>query len=388
MQQLLKNTVSVGPKWMKLCYCAVLLTFFWTSCEEVKPTPNTGNELDYAKNLSITAASYGHIVEIKNPWPNSTKNYRYLFLKPNHQAPDEAAFDAVIQLPLKRIVLTATHQVAALDLLGKTKQLVGFPQTQFISNANALARVSAGTLKNIGTLQQLDIEQILALQPDVLIGFGITSENADFQQLKALGIPLIFDAGWMEQHPLGRAEWIKFFGIVTQAQAKADSLFETVSEQYQKVIDSLQNVKSQPTILSGALYESVWYLPGGASFMANYFKDAKGHYLWAKNKQQGSLSLSIENVFQRAQDADFWFGPGVFTSAANLKATNTLYGRFKAFNTNKIYTYNKTLGPTGGTLFFEKATFEPHIVLQDIAFWLHPKQFPYYSPYYFKPLDP
>ena len=78
---------------------------------------------------------------------------------------------------------------------------------------------------------------------------------------------------------------------------------------------------------------------------------------------------------------------GVFTSAANLKATNTLYGRFKAFNIIK-FTYNKTLGPTGGTLFFEKATFEPHIVLQDIAFWLHPKQFPNYSPYYFKPLDP
>ena len=91
----------------------------------------------------------------------------------------------------------------------------------------------------------MDIEQILALQPDVLIGFGITSENADFQQQKALGIPLIFDAGWMEHHPLGRAEWIKFFGVVTQAQA-TDSLFETVSEQYQKVIDSLQNVKASP----------------------------------------------------------------------------------------------------------------------------------------------
>ncbi len=107
--------------------------------------------------------------------------------------------------------------------------------------------------------------------------------------------------------------------------------------------------------MAGAIYQDVWYLPGGASYLGQLFKDAKADYLWKDTEITGSISSSAEQVLLKAQNAAYWFAPAQYTSYSQLKDDGSLYQRFEAFAHQKIYTYNKSLGPTGGTLFLKPA---------------------------------
>ena len=368
-------------------YLTFILLLFCYACAE-NQSATTTNSNAYAQNFSIEKTAEGTVLAVKNPWPNSTLQYRYLLLSPNTQAPkDSSSYTQIIRKPLSRIVVTATPQVTALELLGQVEAIVGFPQPQFVSNAHFRNSLEQNKIAAIGNNQQLDVERILQLKPDVFFGFGVSDNHNALEQLKKAGIPVLWIADWTERHPLGRAEWIRFFAPFFQKENLADSLFKTIASEYNSLQKQLDTLKTRPTVMAGVIYQDVWYLPGGGSYLGQLFKDAKADYLWKDTEITGSISSSAEQVLLKAQNADFWFAPAHYTSYPQLKNDRNLYQRFEAFAHQKIYTYNKSLGPTGGTLFFETGPYQPHLLLKDIVYWIHPGVIDAYTPYYFKPLD-
>lgn len=379
----------------KIIYILIVL-IMW-SCKQDKkerlssevtatPTP-----IEYAKGFTMDKLANGlTIIKITSPWPNAEATFTYA-LVPKDLLPvislDRDAYQAIIPVPVENIVVTSTTHVPALEALGQEDKLIGFPDTKYISSEITRERIDAGKVKDLGKNEALNTEMVIDLNPDLVVGFGINNENKAYETIQRAGIPVVYNGEWTEETPLGKAEWIKFFAPFFLKEAKADSIFSDIAKSYNQTKQLAEQAKSRPTVLSGALYKDVWYLPGGKSWGAQFLEDANTNYLWKDSKETGSLSLSLESVLEKGQEADFWISPSQFTSYKGMIESNRHYSQFSPFKNKKIYTYANTKGATEGMLYFELAPNRPDLVLKDLIQIFHPELLMEHNPVFFKPLD-
>jgi len=243
----------------------------------------------------------------------------------------------------------------------------------YISSPLSRKRIENNQIKEVGQNGSLNTELTINLNPDAVVTFGVEGENKTLNILNRAKIPVIYNGDWVEKHPLGKAEWIKFFGVLYGKEKEADSIFNHIEKQYLDAKKLVQNVSKKPTILSGAMFKDIWYLPKGDSWQATVIEDAGGNYLWSQTEGTGSIALSIESVLDKAQNADFWIAPSQYTSYSKLVSDNKVYGEFDAFKNQKIYTFAKAKGATGGLLYYELAPNRPDLVLKDLISILHPE---------------
>ncbi len=373
-----------------LFFIAIL---FFYNCKNERKTPVSekieakSKLLKYAKGFSVEDYGDYKILEIKNPWPKAEKSYKYLLLGNKKSPLPQGEFDATIEIPIKKIVVTSTTHIPALELLNVEQTLVGFPGIDYISSEKTRKRIEKGLVRQLGKNEGINTEVLLELQPDVVIGFGIDGTNRTFETIKKSGIPVIFNGDWVEASPLAKAEWIKFFGLVFNREKEADSIFKTIETNYLEAKKLALKAQKKPTILSGAMHNDIWYLPNGTSTEAQLLKDANTHYLWNDSEGTGSLSLSFETVFVKAKDAEIWLSPSNYESLEALKNGNELHTMFKPFQNNSIYTSTNTKGASGGVLYFELGTTRPDLVLKDIIKICHPELLKNDDLYFFKRLE-
>ena len=344
------------------------------------------NEVRYAKGFSIQRYFGYSIITVKNPWPKATKTYTYILKEKNGVVPDSLHHYLPINVPIKTIVVTSTTHIPSLELLHEERTLIGFPHTDFISSEKTRALIEAGKVKELGNNQDLNTEVLLDLQPDVIVGYGIDNSNPTLDNLEKSGLAVVLNGDWNEETPLGKAEWIKFFGAFYDKQKEAEDLFTAVEKDYLSTLEIAKNATTTPTILAGDMYEDHWYLPKGESWGSILLKEAHGAYLWEDSQGTGSLSLSFETVFEKAKDADFWITSGQFSTLKEMLASNPHYAQFKAYENQKVYSFRGKKGKTGGLLYYELAPNRPDIVLKDIVKLLHPELLPGYKPFFFAPL--
>lgn len=377
---------------MKLYYKIffVILGFFIVHCKndtKLKPLAASLNSIKYATGFSIEKHSNYSILKVSNPWPNASKTFIYILKKRTVFLPDSIEKQGVIiNVPVKKIVVTSTTHIPSLVLLNEEKSLVGFPKLDYISSPKVRALIRENKITDLGNNQSLNIEQVLNLQPDVLIGYGLDSNNPVLSNLEKSGLKIMFNGDWNEQSPLGKAEWIKFFGALYDKSVVADKIFSKIENDYKKTLNLVKNSTQKPTVLAGDIFEDKWYLPQGTSWGSQFIKDAKGNYLWSQTKGTGSLALSFETVFEKAKNADVWITSGQFSSLDQMKKANPHYTQFQAFKNKKVYSFNRKKGEKGGVLYYELAPNRPDIVLKDMVKILHPDLLKNYNPYFFEQL--
>ncbi len=352
---------------------------------------NSEQRISYAKGFEFHKTADGiTVITVISPWPGADKKFTYALVPKEMMANleiDSSQFDAVIPVPVENLVVTSTTHIPALEALEVADRLSGFPGTDYISSEYTRERVSTGKVIDLGNNEMMNTEMTLRLDPELVVGFSISSENKTYETLKRSGIPVVYNGDWTEQTPLGKAEWIKFFAPFFQMEAKAEILFDSIAREYEQAAILAQNSTSRPSVMSGALYKDVWYAPGGNSWAAQFIQDANAQYLWANSVETGSLSLSLESVLEKANQADFWVSPSQFTSYNELERANAHYLQFKPFQRKKIYTYASTKGDTGGLLFFELGPNRPDLILKDLIHIFHPEVLPEHTLFFFKPLQ-
>ena len=365
----------------------LILSLLFVGCSQktIQNTPT--NSAEYAKGFSIENKKDHKILSLKNTVPGSSKIFRYLLIPEEVKIPSNLNYDGIIRTPVKRIVATSTTHLAFLEELNATENLVGFPQTDYISSVQIRKQIDAGKVIDVGMSQQLNVERILEVDPDILLSFGVDQIDSSLKRFNRMGIPTAFIGEWNEQNPLGRAEWIKVFGILLDKEKEAFEVFKNTEKKYLEAKKSVLEIKSKPSVIAGAIYQDAWYLPAGKSYLAKLFEDANTNYLWKDNVQTGSLALSIESVLEKGKDANYWFAPGQHTSYSILTAEHTLYSKFEATQKRKIFTYARSKGSRGGIIFFESGACHPDLVLKDIIHHLYPNLEQDYTPTYFLPLD-
>lgn len=367
----------------------LIVTTFFIQCKKETVVENKilpENSVKYSKGFSIENYKGYSIITVKNPWPKATKTYKYILKKKNGIIPDSLKNNIVVNVPIQSIVVTSTTHIPSLEMLHKENTLIGFPNLDYISSEKVRALIDAKKVKELGTNQTLNTEVLIDLQPNIIIGYGLDNNNPTLDNLEKSGLKVLLNGDWNEQTPLGKAEWIKFFGALYDKQEKANEIFSKIEKDYLKTIEIAKKATTKPTILAGDIFEGKWYLPSGTSWGSLILKEANSNYLWKETTGTGSLSLSFETVFEKAKDADFWITSGQFSTLKEMTEANPHYNQFKAFQNKNVYSFAAKKGKTGGILYYELAPNRPDLVLKDLVKILHPELLTGYTPYFFEKL--
>ena len=371
-------------------YLLFILSFAFFGCKQSENTASvitlSENTIQHAKGFSIHPYEGYSVVKITNPWPNAGKGYTYILKSAKGIVPDSLSNFTQINVPLNSVIVTSTTHIPSLEMLGVENTLIGFPQTHFISSPLVRKLIDEKKVKEIGDNQSINTEIVIDLQPELIIGFGIDNNNPALENLQKSGLKVLFNGDWNETTPLGKAEWIKLYAALYEKEDLADSIFRKIEKDYLDTKKLASKAKNKPTVLSGSMYESQWYLPNGESWNAQFMRDANSNYLWSETKGTGSLSLSFETVLEKAVNAEFWIGPASFTSYAEMTEANPHYAEFDAFKNKNIYSYSSKKGSTGGVIFYELAPNRPDLVLKDFVKIFHPELLPNYQLYFFEKL--
>ncbi len=371
---------------------SLCVVFLLGSCKEKSVTHSVSKteakeSITYAQGFEIEDFDTYKIVTINNPWPGATETYSYALAPKGSVIPDAKNVSAVIEVPLQSIVVTSTTHIPSLEMLQVEDKLVGFPNLDYISSEKTRALIDASAIKELGKNEDINTEVLIDLNPDAVVTFAVEGQNKTVATIQKTGIPVLYNADWTETHPLGKAEWIKFFGVLFGKEKEADSIFSDIEKNYNEAKELASKTTSKPTVLSGAMYKDIWYLPQGNSWAAQFINDANGEYLWANTEGTGSLSLNLESVLEKAQHADFWIGPSQFSSYTQMEEAHSVYSQFKAFEDKKVFSFTTKKGATGGILYYELAPNRPDLVLKDMIKILHPELLPDYELFFFAPLQ-
>ena len=348
---------------------------------------DNANQIKYANGFKIQNYKGYSILKISNPWPNANEKFTYILKEKNGIVPDSLQDNIIISVPIKKIVVTSTTHIPSLEMLKQERTLVGFPNLNYISSKKIRTLIDLKKIADVGTNHSLNIEKIIELQPELIIGYGIDNHNPELDNLQKSGLKVVFNGDWNEQSPLGKAEWIKFFGALFCKQNMANEIFKKIESDYLKTIEIAKKASIKPSILAGDIFDNNWYLPKGESWGSLLLLQASGNYLWKNSKGSGSLSLSFETVFEKAKNADFWITSGQHTTLQEMSNANKNYSQFKAFQTKNVYSFATKKGKTGGILYYELGPNRPDIVLKDLVKILHPELLVGYKPYFFEKLQ-
>lgn len=370
-----------------LLICAWLLFF---SCGKKNETEQgkTSLSLDYATGFKIFRGKDFWEIQVTQGYTGADKTFRYLVLEENSEA-EKTGFDAVVQLPVSKIVVTSTTHIPHLDLLNSAEKLIGFPQTNLISSENTRKLIDTGKVTDLGNGPSANPEMVIDLQPDWMM-ISTLGEDLRYLDLFAQAkIPAIINGEYVEQNPLGRAEWIKFTGILLGKYEESVVVFGEIEKAYlaaEKLTEKLPQ-SEKPTVLSGVMYQDIWYAPGSESWGARILENAGGTYIFADQSGTGSLQLNYEFVLDRGLETDFWIGSADFADLKAMGKSEPRYQAFKPWKNGQIYTYTAKKGATGGLEYFELGYVRPDLILKDLIKILHPDLLPDYELYFYQKLD-
>lgn len=341
--------------------------------------------LRYARNFGISQLKATKRISVFTPWKgmNDTLHYE-LGSTPS----DASGIGTFIQTPVNSVVCLSTTHLAYLAALDLHEMVIGAAGTEWINDSLMAERINAGKIRNIGRDQQLNYETIVDLNPDLVFVFGVNASSMQtLKKLEELGVQSVVVSEYMEHHPLGKAEWIKFFAAFFGVEEQADTLFSAVAERYLHIADLAGNVEHRPTVFTGLPWKGDWFVPGGKSFQATLFHDAGAAYLWADNTETSGTVVDIEVVIERALDADYWLNVNDVESLKEIAAADMRYSEFKAYSNRQVFNNNKEKNQNNGNDYWESGVVRPDRVLMDLVTIFHPGILPHHQLYYYQQLD-
>lgn len=342
--------------------------------------------IQYAKGFKVSKAGSAKLVEVTYPHKGATSGYKYLLVKKGTTPPKHDADVKVIYIPIERIVCTSTTHIPLLDYLNISDKLVGFPTTDYISSEKTRKLVNEGKIEELGAEKGMNIEKLAVLKPEAVMSYTMTADLGQLKKVQELGIPVLLNAEYLEEHPLGRAEWIKFMALFFNKEKEADIVFSMIEKNYLEIKKLADKSTKRPTVLSGVIYGDAWFMPGGQNYAAKLINDAAAEYIWKSDSTKGFLQLSFESVFEKTYAADLWIGVASFSSLEEIKNADERYTKFNPYQIKQVYTFNARKGEKGGSEFLELGYLRPDIILKDLVKIAHPELLPEYQLYFHKRL--
>ena len=363
---------------VKFAFFAVLTAFF-CSCNSASNSSIDAFKVEkfspeFATGFRITQTPEGEssLLTITNPWQGADFE-QHIFIARNNERSPKGFRGQVVKSPISRAICLSSSHVAMFDAVGAIDKVKGVSGINFITNE--YIRNPQSQVADVGYDANLDFERIVALRPDVVLMYGVAGENSLItSKLRELAIPYIYIGDYVEQSPLGKAEWIYVVAELNNLHDRTDSLFGAVKSRYQNLATRVAaEVTSRPKVMLNTPYRDIWFLPSAENFMVRFIADAGGDAFTVTSDGNASQPIDSEKAYLLAMQADAWLNVGGATSLSELKSQNPRFANMPVVRNCKVWNNNHRRTAAGGSDFWESGIVRPDIILQDLVTILHPE---------------
>ena len=343
----------------------------------------------YAKGFHIVQMGRITRLDVFNPWENARNfTYSYYLVPKSMAVPDSLSGRQIIRTPVEKVVVLSTTHIGFIKKLGFESSIIGVSGKDFVTNPVVRKGIEQGLVHDVGYDQNLNYELLLQMKPDLVMAYGIGSDvAAHLSKMKDLNIPVVINAEYLEETPLGRAEWLIFTGSFYNQTEHAQQVFNKVVMEYDSLKNLVLATSHQPLVLIGLPYKDNWWVPGGKSYMANMIADAGGDYLWKDNTSRESFVVSLENAIVKATQAELWINTGQTNSIQEILDSDERFKIIPTLQKKMVYNDNKQMNPTGGNEVWETGSANPQDLLRDLIHIFHPEIKPDIAFHYYQKLN-
>ncbi|MEA1872915.1 MAG: ABC transporter substrate-binding protein [Bacteroidota bacterium] len=339
------------------------ITCFTLSCQHASDADEnsaspTGNQ--FANGFQIKHVENDVLLTVKNPWQNAEDiTYEYCLSRSGKGKNS-------IKIPVQRVACMSTTHVAYINQLGHADKIIALSGTDYVYDENIRKRIENKSVKELGFSENMNLETLIQLKPDVLFAYVISpAELPQLQQLQEMGIPVIMVGDYLEQHPLGKMEWIRFFSYFFDETDRGNAFADEIIESYSDMKKRSKLMKTNPMVMLNIPWQGVWWTPGADSYMAQFIRDASGRYLFQDLKGNESQAVDMEVVYQRASDVNVWLNPGSGNTRRQVFHSDNRLQYFENFDSIRIYNNNRRVGENSND-FYESGVLRPDLILSDL----------------------
>ena len=327
----------------------------------------------YARGFTIEHFDRYKEVKILNHSAASTDTLDFLLLPAGVAVPPGHGQAHVIRVPIQSMIVSGSTHIAQADFAGVADRITGVGNGQYVINPIVREGLRTGRVRQVGLESNLNNELAISMKPGVVMTMiNPDGASGEYKTLTDAGIPVLPNADWLETTPLGKAEWVKLMGALTDREELVDRKFDSVVDAYQRLTAIGTAAAVRPSVVVGMPFKGTWYAPAGGSYMAQLLRDAGATYHWSDTKGAGSLALAFETVAPEALTAEFWLDVGDVNSRAAILAQDARFGAFRSFRSDAIYNYTRRVNDAGASDYWETGAVNPQWVLEDLIRILHP----------------
>lgn len=337
----------------------------------------------YAIGFEIVGAQdmQSTILRVHNPWQGAEDVVTQLFLARNGETAPEGFEGEIIEGDAARIVCMSSSYVAMLDAIGEVERVVGVSGINFISNEYVQA--NRDKVRDVGYDSEANYELMVALDPDIVLLYGVTGTSTIENKLRELGIPYAYIGEYLEEIPLGKTEWMVAIGEIVGKREEAERIFEQIPQRY----DALRKqaaaaTTAAPKVMINTPYADSWVMASTSSYVARLIADAGGDYIYRRNTSNTSMPIDLEEATRLSAEADVWINVGSLASLDDMRRQFPKFADTPCVQRGAVFNCDKRSHPTGGNDYWESGVVNPDLILRDLIKIFHPElieeEFVYY----------
>lgn len=337
----------------------------------------------YASGFDIWGAKgrKSTILEVRNPWQGAENVVMRLFIARDGERVPKGFDGAVIRDEARRIVCMSSTQVAMLGATGDAGRIVGVSGLEHISNEYVVGH--RDSIGDVGYEGNVNYEVLLSLEPDLVLLYGLSEASGMEARLRELGIPFMYVGEYLEESPLGKAEWLVAVAELAGRRDKGMEVFAGIPARYNALKEKVVAAGvRRPAVMLNTPYGDSWFMPPTDSHMDRLIRAAGGEYIYKGNHTRTSLPVDLEEAYLLVSKADIWLNVGTAASLDEVKALCPKFADTPCFTRGCVYNNDLRTSGTGGNDYWESGTVHPDLVLRDLVKIFHPELVPEEFVYY------
>ncbi len=363
---------------LKKIYLLLALSVAFIGCRNHSPQLADFNRPlytpEYASGFEIEGADGRRsvLLTVTNPWQGTESVSTQLFIARNGEPVPEGFDGQVLAGEAKRIVAMSSTHIALLDAIGEVGRVVGVSGLDYISNPDIQARRER--IGDVGYEGNINYERLLSLDPDLVLLYGVSGASAMEGKLKELDIPFLYIGDYLEESPLGKAEWLVALSEVVGRRAEGEKVFAGIPIRYNALKKRVaDHIHDTPSVMLNIPYGDSWFMPSPENYAVRLITDAGGDYIYKKNTGNSSTPIDMEEAYLLASQADMWLHVGTAGTLEELKTACPKFADTRCFLNGQVYNNTARMNDAGGNDYFESAVVHPDLVLRDLMKIFHPE---------------
>ncbi|NBJ07825.1 iron ABC transporter substrate-binding protein [Alistipes sp. Z76] len=364
-------------RWIQLAVvalCAIVVAACGRKSVSLEDFDKPVYMLEYASGFDIQGADSKQsvLLTVTNPWQGADGIAVQLFIARDGETAPEGFDGQVLEGDADRIVAMSSTHIAMLDAIGEVDRVVGVSGIDYISNPDIQAR--RDRIGDVGYEGNINYELLLSLDPDLVLLYGVNGASGMEPKLRELGIPFMYVGDYLEESPLGKAEWMVALSEVVGCRSEGEKVFAEIPVRYNALKQRVaENALDAPSVMLNMPYGDSWFMPSAGSYAVRLIEDAGGDYIYKKNTGNASTPVDMEEAYLLASAADLWLNVGMASTLGEVKAACPKFADTRCFRNGYVYNNNARTNAAGGNDYFESGVVHPELVLRDLIKIFHPE---------------